>query len=349
MGEASGKRSATESSGKVNRPLLIAAIGVLVVLAAIGLNYVPWEGIFETEPPATAEPAAPPRPAAEAPAEQRAAKPPTFDVVRVNPRGETVIAGRAAPGSRVLILDGDKVIGEVTADARGEWVFVPDEPLHPGERRLGLEMRIEGDEPVLSDDLVVLMVPERGRDIAGRPAEGGSQALALRVPRSGVGPTTVLQQPTESSEGLPVAIETVDYDSDGRLTIGGRAPEGAIVQLYIGDTFVGRTTAGPEGLWRMAPEQPVPPGLYTLRADHVDPSGKVVARVMIPFSRAEPLLAMQQGTFVVVQPGNSLWRIARRTYGSGFAYTVIYSANRDQIADPDLIFPGQVFALPATN
>lgn len=333
----------------MNRPLLIAAIGVIVVAAAIGLNYAPWEDVLGTEPPAIAEPAAPSRPAAEATAEQRTPRPPTFDVVRVNPRGETVIAGRAAPGSRVLILDGDTVIGEATADARGEWVFVPDEPLPPGERRLGLEMRVEGAAPVLSEDLVVLVVPERGRDIAGRPAESGAQALALRVPRSGVGPTTVLQQPSGAADGLPLVIETVDYDSDGRLNIGGRAPEGATVQLYIGDNFIGRATAGPEGLWRVAPEQPVAPGLYTLRADHVDPSGKVVARVMIPFSRAEPLLAMQQGTFVVVQPGSSLWRIARRTYGDGFAYTVIYSANRDQIADPDLIFPGQVFALPATN
>lgn len=333
----------------MNRPLLIAAIGVLVVLAAIGLNYAPWEDILGTEPPATTAEPAPPRPAAAPPAEQRAPRPPTFDVVRVNPRGETVIAGRAAPGSRVAILDGDTVIGEVTADSRGEWVYVPEAPLPPGERRLGLKMHQEGQEPVLSDDLVVLVVPERGRDIAGRPAESGAQALALKVPRSGVGPTTVLQQPTDAARGTALAIETVDYDTDGRLTIGGRAPEGATVHLYLGEEFVGRGAAGDQGLWRVAPERTVPPGLYTLRADQVDPSGKVVARVMIPFSRAEPILAMQQGTFVVVQPGNSLWRIARRTYGDGFAYTVIYSANRDQIGDPDLIFPGQVFALPATN
>ena len=55
---------------------------------------------------------------------------------------------------------------------------------------------------------------------------------------------------------------------------------------------------------------------------------------------------MRPGSFLVVQPGNSLWRLARRTYGSGFSYTVIFDANKDQIGDPDLIFPGQVFALP---
>jgi len=45
---------------------------------------------------------------------------------------------------------------------------------------------------------------------------------------------------------------------------------------------------------------------------------------------------------VFVQPGNSLWRIARRNYGRGIQYTVIFEANRAQIGDPSLIYPGQV-------
>jgi hypothetical protein len=52
---------------------------------------------------------------------------------------------------------------------------------------------------------------------------------------------------------------------------------------------------------------------------------------------------------VTVQPGNSLWRIARRIYGDGVLYVQVYEANRDQIRDPDLIYPGQVFTLPAVD
>ena len=47
-----------------------------------------------------------------------------------------------------------------------------------------------------------------------------------------------------------------------------------------------------------------------------------------------------------MQPGNSLWRIARSRYGSGPNYSVIYEANKEQIRDPDLIYPGQVFTIP---
>ena len=52
---------------------------------------------------------------------------------------------------------------------------------------------------------------------------------------------------------------------------------------------------------------------------------------------------------VVIQPGNNLWRISRVIYGRGIEYTVIYQANRDQIRDPDLIYPGQIFLTPGVN
>jgi nucleoid-associated protein YgaU len=104
----------------------------------------------------------------------------------------------------------------------------------------------------------------------------------------------------------------------------------------------------------LRPAQPVPPGLHTLRADQLNAGSKVTARVETPFERAEPTELSETASTansIVVQPGNSLWRIARRSYGSGWQYSVIYEANKDQIRNPDMIYPGQVFKLPppATN
>jgi nucleoid-associated protein YgaU len=45
--------------------------------------------------------------------------------------------------------------------------------------------------------------------------------------------------------------------------------------------------------------------------------------------------------------GDNLWRISRTTYGNGARYSVIYAANRKQISDPDMIYPGQIFVLPS--
>ncbi len=48
----------------------------------------------------------------------------------------------------------------------------------------------------------------------------------------------------------------------------------------------------------------------------------------------------------IVSRGDNLWRISQRTYGKGYRYTVIYGANQEQIRNPNLIYPGQVFVLP---
>lgn len=47
-----------------------------------------------------------------------------------------------------------------------------------------------------------------------------------------------------------------------------------------------------------------------------------------------------------VTRGDSLWRISRQIYGRGIRYTEIFEANKDQIRDPNLIYPGQIFVLP---
>ena len=50
--------------------------------------------------------------------------------------------------------------------------------------------------------------------------------------------------------------------------------------------------------------------------------------------------------YVIIKPGDILWSISYRIYGNPFKYIEIYKENKDQISNPDLIFPGQIFALP---
>jgi nucleoid-associated protein YgaU len=117
------------------------------------------------------------------------------------------------------------------------------------------------------------------------------------------------------------------------------------------------TTANEDGTWSFTPSKAIAEGLHVIRIDEVDETGKVLARVETPFEQAKVELAegsasgggasSAAGGTIVVQPGNSLWKMARESYGQGVRYTVIYEANKDQIANPDLIYPGQVFSVPA--
>lgn len=73
------------------------------------------------------------------------ATPPSIDVVRVEPDGAAVIAGRAAPRAELIVLDNGTPIGTATADAFGEWVFIPDAPLPAGAHEFGLVVkRVQG-------------------------------------------------------------------------------------------------------------------------------------------------------------------------------------------------------------
>ncbi|MEL6964495.1 MAG: LysM peptidoglycan-binding domain-containing protein, partial [Pseudomonadota bacterium] len=82
----------------------------------------------------------------------------------------------------------------------------------------------------------------------------------------------------------------------------------------------------------------------------IDATGQSVARLETPLTRVAqpPVQGAAKVDYVVVQPGNSLWRIARRLSGDGFNYVYIFEANEAQIRDPDVIYPGQVFEVPST-
>jgi hypothetical protein len=345
----------------VSRLVLIAILGIAVILAALAINFAIKREDAGDAPPAlesgVAPTTTPEQPSA--PAEPEAvAGPikPSFDIVRVRPTGETVIAGRAAPGAVVTITDNGKPLGTAVANSDGEWVFLPAEPLGPGSHELSLSVEQPDGTPLLSEDIVLAVVPEANTDIAGRTASETGEALTMIVPREGAG-SVVLQAPSATPDNAGVdsaapqsgalALDSIDYDEKGRVVIGGRAPVGAEVRVYLDNALIGRAVAGPDGHWSLTPEAPVADGLHRLRVDQVTPSGAVVARVESPFDRAAAAAteAAAPGT-VVVQPGNSLWRLARQTYGSGWQFTVIYDANRERIADPDLIYPGQVFELP---
>lgn len=287
---------------------------------------------------------APQAPAA-APAPSAPADTPRFDVVRVEPDGRAVIAGRAAPGSTVILFDGGRELGSVTADSRGEWVYLPDQPLAPGGRELRLESTGPDGQRKDGQGTVVLVVPERNQDVAGRRQGETGGALALLTGPEG-GASRVLQAPGAGASPQGVSLDAVDYDRAGNITVGGQASPGTEVMLYLDNALVGRAKADAAGRWSLTPGRTLDPGTYTLRADQLGPEGKVAGRAEVAFDK-RPL---PEGTLgdkaVVVLPGNNLWAIARRSYGEGLRYSLIFQANEGQIRDPALIYPGQIFLLP---
>jgi nucleoid-associated protein YgaU len=204
--------------------------------------------------------------------------------------------------------------------------------------------------------------PAQQAQPAPAPAERAAQAqapaptgpLAVLIPgRSEAAAPRLLQvpEPTPPAGTAPrLGIDSVEYDQGGSMRFAGSATPGARLRLYVDEQPIGEAVAEAPGRWAFQPDSQPSVGRHRLRIDQVSPSdGRVVARAEVPFQREElPAEAFAQQR-IVVQPGNNLWRIARATYGRGIRYTVIYQANKDQIADPNKIYPGQVFALPTAQ
>jgi nucleoid-associated protein YgaU len=346
------------SRGTVRRGYLVGSAVAVLLLGAAAVLVFPRSGT----PPAVkagTQPAV--SPGGPAPNREDRAEPslapqpsvpvsPSFDVVKVGPTGTAVIAGRAEPGSKVTVRDGDKVIGEVTADRRGEWVLVPDQPLGPGDRLLSLESSgPKGGPAVKSEETVALSISP--------PKPGGNEetALAVVLPRNGNGAARVLQRPDgslPSSQGAPSADKTLalsmdalEYDDRGRIVLSGRATPGASVQVYAGNQPLATATADAAGEWSATSTRVVGPGRVELRLDQLGKDAHVVQRIVVPLAQADAA-QLTPGQSYIVQPGNNLWQISRRAYGIGTRYLIIYSANLGQIRDPERIYPGQVFKVP---
>ena len=162
----------------------------------------------------------------------------------------------------------------------------------------------------------------------------------------------VIQDDKRSDDEL--ALDSIAYDPLGNVTVGGRSNPSGLVRFYINNEAVSATKTNEAGYWE-ADLSDIIPGTYTLRIDELSLKGDVISRLESPFKREDrerlanliaPSTSPVRINIVTVQPGNTLWAIARKRYGDGLLYVQVFEANRDKIKNPDLIYPGQLFDLP---
>lgn len=85
-----------------------------------------------------------------------------------------------------------------------------------------------------------------------------------------------------------------------------------------------------------------------LRASGVLPA-LAAGETETPVTSSEPTESSepQTGSTYTVQPGDCLWSISRRFYGTGTRWNVIYETNKSIIRKPDFIQIGQILEIPA--
>ena len=294
---------------------------------------------------------------------------PRFDIARIAPDGNAVIAGQAKPGAQVTILDGGQPIGQAQADQRGAFVFLPTTPLAAGTRELRLTERAPDGTQTQGTEEVVLIVPPRTTGpTQSAPPQSAFAVLtapntAPRLLQAPVPATDPASPPGARPTTAPgkLGLDIVDYDASGEIRFSGTAPAGSTLRMYVDNQPIGTATADAAGRWSFQSPGRVPAGEHQLRLDQLAASGQVTTRVELPFRR-ESLPTLQAASRpiessgraatngqIIVQPGDSLWLLARHSYGEGLRYTAIHAANRGNIRYPNLIYPGQILIVPPTS
>lgn len=320
---------------------------------------------------------------------------PQFDILRVEPDGSVVIAGRAAPDSNVDVIAGSRLLGSSKAGSNGDFAIVLDRALSGGDHQLVLRATVADSNVATSSQTAIVSVPANSDgQVLALVEEPGQASRLITRPEPSSKPQEVQKAPDETTSSaergsrlvtenkpagsittsvdVPISIEAVEIEGQKVFVAGSahgaKGPQNT-VSVKANDIVLGVSPVTPEGRFLIQSQQPLAVGDYIIRADLLDSTGRVIGTARVPFRRVagENLSAVatasdQQGQdltdggtpeelqkvegSVIIRRGDNLWTISKRTYGHGLRYTTIYLANRDQIKNPDLIWPGQVFVMP---
>ena len=261
----------------------------------------------------------PAKPADTKPAESKPTAVPSFDVVRIEPTGDGVIAGRAEPGWTIALEDGGAKIADTKVDEEGAWSIVLDKPLSSGDHSLTLRATspdgtqgLTGQQPVN----VAVGKPEGEAAVAQKetaapeetkPAETAPAAPEEPKPeQQAAAPEAEPQavpgqpEPVVPDENAPpperpkppVRIGKVDYQDtgadSGKISLSGVGDPNGRILLFYDEEQIGQAVVGDDGTWSVEIEKRLGSGEHTLRADTYDiKTGMVAGRASVSIGREE--------------------------------------------------------------
>ncbi len=149
------------------------------------------------------------KPAAE---ETVAAEPvpaPQFDLVRVEPDGSTIIAGKAKAGTVVEVVTGDTVLAQTEVGQSGDFAAVFEDPLDPGDYEIVLRIVEDGEVVAQSQEVATVSVPEeRPEDLLVIVTKPGEASRILTQPSAVETASAAAEQSVTSSADDKAAEET---------------------------------------------------------------------------------------------------------------------------------------------
>ena len=280
------------------------------------------------------------------------------DILRVDESGITIIAGSADPSTTVEAKINNQTIGKSEVNKDGEFVITgevssSDQPqelkIITIEEKEEKTKKIVSKEPLENEEdwvyetksFIILPGLIKNNNENEMQKERLDDVRIFEVQQTDI----LLKEEFKNINVEQLTLDRIKYSENGTAILYGRARTDMNVMVYLNNEFKMKTIPGKDGSWDVDLGI-ISPGIYKLRIDETTINGDVKFRIETPFKQeTKELLDKMFTKAITVQPGNSLWRIARRIYGKGIMYLDIYNKNSHLIKDPDLIYPGQIFSL----
>jgi len=310
------------------------------------------------------------------------AAPLTIDLARVKPDGAAVFAGTAAPNAKIRIFEGDILLGETITNANGEWVIVLEKSLAAGQHLISVAIeRSDGTTEMADRSLaveiyqdtetkpLVALLPETATEVPvliqspddvdkAKPAATASGSIVADAAKADAAmlekaePAPAKPQANNqiaASQIAALAPSAIVWRDASRILISGTSRGGVRVAVNDAKGQFGEALVLVDGAWQVAGSLDMDIAVNQLRFALFDDANQIIARYDLPV-KARDLAKGQDGSpLVVVNKGDMLWRIAYHQLGEGVKYVDIVRRNQQDIADPDLIYPKQIFAVPQSS
>lgn len=252
---------------------------------------------------------------------------PMFDIVRIEPGGTIVVAGRWIPEQSVSIVINGEIVATERTDVNGEFVYSPTRAFDAGNYTISL---IGVEKDAKSEENVFIYISPRGYE----------NSVSLLMDKDG---STLLQAPTLLTDG-DLVVSKIDYLDTGRIVITGDALPRLRVSLSLDGKYLGFARVSDHKHFGLGADvgQLKTGQEYQLAVRLHDGDGRTIAQVNHTFTMPE--MTGDDDTYYTVRRGDCLWIIARNFLRRGVLFSII--ADRNNIENPDLIFPNQNLQIP---
>jgi len=280
---------------------------------------------------------------------------PKVDILKVSPDGSYIIAGKGKPNSTISILEKGNKIESVDADESGSWVIVSKDNLESGDNLLIINQDNIDGTSTQSKEIYITKIDKKNETkplvIEVENDDGGKlsiiQSPSIKKLESNVENNLTLSKKQINKKNV-FKILSVSFSQDGSLSIQGIANYGSNIEILVNKNLSSIFLKNkPE--WIFNSSYKLGYGMHKLVANLKSQNNTILDSITLPFMRSEMPSGELPDNYVLIKPGDMLWTISFKIYGNPLKYIEIYEENRDQITNPDLIFPGQVFSIPKKN